>query len=342
MKQHEIQTSSGDCRVLIGEPIQNLHNYLDNTKNVVITDSNVRHFQGRHFSSFDCIEIGLGETSKTLETVTSVYKQLVELEVDRSSFVIGIGGGIVCDVAGYAASTFMRGIDFGFVPTSLLAQVDASIGGKTGVNFLGYKNIVGVFKQPRFVLSDPEVLRTLPERELLCGLAEVVKHAVIRSPALFEFLEQEWLSLLCLQKKALEKIIEDSVVIKSWIVQSDALEQGERRKLNFGHTLGHAIEREGQLTHGEAISIGMVIASRISVAKGKLSADEAGHITALLKNLKLPTEVKSNRDLLIDAVKKDKKRHGDLIHFVLLTEIGNAEVVPMSYSELEEHIHDLC
>jgi 3-dehydroquinate synthase len=342
LKKHEIQTSSGDCQVIIGESIQNLTKYVDKTKNVVITDSNVRHFQGGHFPDYDCIEIGPGEKNKTLETVTGIYKRFLELELDRSSFVIGIGGGIVCDVAGFAASTYMRGIDFGFVPTSLLAQVDASIGGKNGVNFSAYKNMVGVFKQPRFVLSDPEVLRTLPEKELLCGLAEVVKHAVIRSPALFDFLEQEWLSLLCLQRKALEKIIEDSVVIKSWIVQSDVLERGERRKLNFGHTLGHAIEREGQLSHGEAISIGMVLASRISAARGKLSAAEADHITALLKNLKLPTEVKPNKELLLEAVKKDKKRHSDLIHFVLLTEIGNAEVVPMSYSELEEHIHDLC
>jgi 3-dehydroquinate synthase len=342
LKKHEIQTASGSCQILVGESIQNLDTYLKSRKNIVITDPNVSHFHGEKFSDYDCFEIGLGEANKNLKTVQSIYNKFLELELDRSSFVIGIGGGIVCDVAGFAASTYMRGIEFGFVPSSLLAQVDASIGGKNGVNFLGYKNIVGVFRQPQFVICDTGLLRTLPKRELLCGLAEAVKHAVIRSPALFDFLEQEWLSLLCLQKEALERVIDDSVVIKSWIVQADAFDQGERRKLNFGHTLGHAIEKEGRLSHGEAVCIGMVAASRISTAKGMLSKEEANHIEALLKNMKLPTEISSKKELLLDAVKKDKKRHGETIHFVLLREIGKAEVVQISYGELEEHIHDLC
>ena len=342
MKKHKIKVVNADCQILVGESIQNLSTYLKNGRNIVITDPNVRRFYGHHFAKYDCIEIGLGETNKTLETVETIYRKFLELEVDRSSFIIGIGGGIVCDVAGFAASTYMRGIDFGFVPSSLLAQVDASLGGKNGVNFDGYKNIVGAFSQPCFVLCDPELLHTLPKREFLCGMAEVVKHAVIRSPSLFEYLEQEWPALLNLQREGLEKIIDESIVIKSWIVQSDAFEKGERRKLNFGHTLGHAIEREGRLTHGEAVSIGMAVASHISVARGKLSSQEADCLKSLLQNLQLPTEIPSCKELLLDAIKKDKKRHGDLIHFVLLEEIGRAEVIQLSFGELEEHIHDLC
>ena len=152
----------------------------------------------------------------------------------------------------------------------------------------------------------------------------------------------EGIGPLALKSDALEKIIDESVVIKSWIVQSDAFEKGERRKLNFGHTLGHAFEREGRMSHGEAVSIGMVIASDISVARGRLSPQEAECIKILLNHLKLPTEVSSCKELLIDAVKKDKKRHGGTIHFVLLAEIGRAEVIRMPYSELEAHIHDLC
>ncbi len=326
----------------MGESIQNLTHYLGSGKKVVITDSNVRRCHGFRFSDYDTIEIEPGEQNKTLETVEKIYAKFLELELDRSSFVIAIGGGIVCDVAGFAASTFMRGIDFGFVPSTLLAQVDASIGGKNGVNFRGYKNLVGVFNQPQFVLCDIDLLYTLPERELACGMAEVVKHAVIRSASLFEFLEQEWADLLSLQKDTVEKVINDSIVIKSWIVQSDALEKGERKKLNFGHTLGHAIEKEGQMSHGEAISIGMVMASKISAARGMLAHQEVDHITSLLKNLKLPTEVSSNKKLILDAVKKDKKRQGKDIHFVLLSEIGKAEVTPMTYTELEGYIHDLC
>ena len=342
MKKHEIQISSGHSQICVGESIQNLTHYLGSGKKVVITDSNVLRCHGFRFSDYDTIDIEPGEQNKTMETVEKIYEKFLEWELDRSSFVTAIGGGIVCDVAGFAASTFMRGIDFGFVPTTLLAQVDASIGGKNGVNFLGYKNLVGVFNQPQFVLCDTDLLYTLPERELACGLAEVVKHAVIRSASLFEFLEQEWASLLSLQKDTVEKVINDSIVIKSWIVQSDALEKGERKKLNFGHSLSHAIEKEGQLSHGEAISIGMVMASKISAARGMLAHQEVDHIISLLKNLKLPTELSSSRDLILDAVKKDKKRQGEDIHFVLLSEIGKAEVSPMTYTELEGYIHDLC
>lgn len=342
MKKHEIQVPSGHCQICVGESIQNLTHYLGSGKKIVITDSNVRRCHGPHFSDYDTLEIEPGEQNKTLEAVEKIYEKFLEWELDRSSFVTAIGGGIVCDLAGFAASTFMRGIDFGFVPTTLLAQVDASIGGKNGVNFRGYKNLVGVFNQPQFVLCDTGLLYSLPERELACGMAEVVKHALIRSASLFEFLEQEWASLLSLQKDTVEKVINDSIIIKSWIVQSDVLEKGERKKLNFGHTLGHAIEKEGQLSHGEAISIGMVIASKISAARGMLAHQEVDHITSLLKNLKLPTEVSSIRELILDSVKKDKKRQGKDIHFVLLSEIGKAEVTPMTYTELEGHIHDLC
>ncbi len=342
MKKHEIQVSSGHSQICVGESIQNLAHYLGSGKKVIITDSNVRRCHGFRFSDYDTIEIESGEQNKTLEAVEKIYQKFLELELDRSSFVTAIGGGMVCDVAGFAASTFMRGIDFGFVPSTLLAQVDASIGGKNGVNFQGFKNLVGVFNQPQFVLCDTDLLYTLPEKELACGIAEVVKHALIQSASLFEYLEQEWASLLSLQKDTVEKVINDSVVIKSWIVQSDALEKGVRKKLNFGHTLGHAIEKEAQISHGEAISIGMVLASKISAARGMISSQEVDHITSLLKKLKLPTEVSSSKEVILDAIKKDKKRQGKDIHFVLLAEIGKAEVTPMTYAELEGYIHDLC
>ena len=185
--------------------------------------------------------------------------------------MVGIGGGIVCDVAGFAASTYMRGIRFGFVPSTLLAQADAAIGGKNGVNVGGIKNIAGVFKQPEFVLVAFELLKTLPRSERLCGLAEIVKHAVIASGDLFAFLERETDALLALDPAALHRALAESIRIKSAIVSADAKEGGERRKLNFGHTLGHAIEKEIGIPHGEAVSIGMVAAARISAARGMIS-----------------------------------------------------------------------
>jgi 3-dehydroquinate synthase len=342
LKLYEIQVSDGNCQIIIGESIKNLKNYLKSEKNVVITDKNVRNLYGHCFSDFEVIEIGLGEQIKNLETVEEIYQKLLEMEMDRSSFVIGIGGGIVCDVTGFSASTYMRGLRFGFVPSTLLAQVDASIGGKNGVNFKGYKNIIGVFNQPQFVLCDTDLLHTLPEKELLCGMAEIVKHALIKSQSFFNYLEQEWSSLLSLGPRTVEQVVDDSIKIKSEIVQTDALESGERRKLNFGHTLGHAIEKECQLPHGEAVSLGMVIASRISVAKGMLSPEDADRIETLLQNLKLPTRLPQNKDLIIDAIKKDKKREGEEIHFVLLAGLGKAEVIKMSYKELKDQINDLC
>ena len=325
----------------MGESIHNLKDYLGSEKNVVVIDSNVLRLHGHHFSAFDTIEIDPGEQNKTIETVERIYRNFLEWELDQTSFVIAIGGGFVCDVTGFAASTYMHGIEFGFIPSTFLAQVDASIGGKSGINFQGYENLIGVFNQPQFVLCDTDFLLTLPERELASGMAELVKHALIRSASLFELLEQEWASLLSLDKNTLEKVINDSVVIKSWVVQSDALEKGEREKLNFGHTLVHTIEKEGQKSHGEAVSISMVMASKISAARGMISQEEVSHITSLLKNLRLPTEISSSRELLLDAIKKDKTRFGDNLHFVLLSEIGKAEVVPMTYTELEGHIHNL-
>jgi len=326
----------------VGESIQNLKDYLGSGKNVVITDSNVRRIHGHYFSAFKSIEIDPGEQNKTLGTVERIYKNFLEWELDRSSFVIAIGGGTVCDVAGFAASTYKHGIGFGFIPSTLHAQVDASIGGKNGVNFHGHKNLIGLFNQPQFVLCDTDLLYTLPGRELACGMAEVVKHAVIRSTSLFEFLEQEWASLLSLQKDTVEKVINDSVVIKSWILQSDDLDKGERKKLNFGHTFSLTLEKEGHLSHGAAISAGMVLASKISAARGMLSQQEVKHITSLLKHLKLPAEISSSREILLKAIREGKNHNSDNIPFVLLSEIGKAEVVPMTFTELEDHIQKLC
>ncbi len=318
-----------------------MKDYLGSGKNVVITDSNVRRCHGFHFLNYDIIEIDPGEQNKTLKTVEKIYTKFLERTLDRSSIIIAIGGGVVCDIAGFAASTYRHGINFGFVPTTLLAQVDASIGETNGINFRGHNNLLGIFNPPKFVICDTNLLYTLSERELACGLAEVVKYAVIQSSSLFEFLEQERAALLSLQKDALEKVINDSVVIKSWILQSETLEKDQRKKLNFGHTFGQTIEKEGQKSHGEAISIGMVLASKISAVKGKLSQEEVGHIVSLLKNLKLPTDISSSKELLLNALHKEKKSYGDNFHFVLLSEIGKADVVPMTYTELEDHIQNL-
>ena len=335
MKTVLIRGASGDSTLLIGERIQNLKKYIPAGKVVVITDTNVHRLYQKNFPSCNVITIGTGEKIKNLDTVQYIYDQLMGLEVERSSFILGIGGGIVCDITGFVASTYLRGVRFGFVSTTLLSQVDASVGGKNGVNFGGYKNIIGVFNQPELVICDLNLLGTLPGKEILCGLAEIVKHAVIGDADLFGYLEKNYKNAFSLDPPVIEKLVYDSVKIKSTIVNRDEKEKGDRRKLNFGHTIGHAIEKTTGIPHGEAISAGMVVATAIAVKRNLLSSEDATRIKQLLKNLGLPTEIPTDSERLFDALKKDKKREGDNIHFVLPDGIGNAIVKQISIKEIE-------
>ena len=267
MKIIEINSQTGLSKIAVGESLVNIGKYVNGTKTVIITDKNLNHFYNLQFPQWDTIVIGTGEKIKTLETVEYIYRNLVELEIDRSCFIVGVGGGIVCDITGFAASTYMRGLGFGFVSTSLLSQVDASVGGKNGVNFQGYKNMIGVFNQPEFVICDPVMLKTLPQEELLSGFAEIVKHAAIGNSDMFSFLENNFQKALDLDAQILGKLVYDSVKIKAAVVRRDEKEEGERRKLNFGHTLGHAIEKTIGIPHGEAVSIGIVFAADLSIKK---------------------------------------------------------------------------
>jgi len=338
MKTVKLNTPIGKSIILIGERLENLKQYLPVNLPVIITDTNVQKHWGHYFPPGAVITIDTGEGIKTLDTVNFLYDKLLELDADRASFIVGIGGGIVCDVAGFVAATYMRGVRFGFVSTTLLSQVDASVGGKNGVNFGGYKNIVGVFSQPEFVICDQNLLQTLPAREFQGGFAEVVKHGAIADEDLFVYLEQNWSRALENDPQVIEKVVYDSAIIKSTVVNRDATEQGERRKLNFGHTLGHGIEKVLQVPHGEAVSAGMVLASRLSVKKGYLQSEDAARLSNLLEKFRLPVRLEFNRQQVLEAIGKDKKREGDLLKFVLLTRIGEAVVSEISIQELEELI----
>jgi 3-dehydroquinate synthase len=264
----------------------------------------------------------------------------MEMGADRGTFILGIGGGIVCDITGFAASIYLRGLTFGFISTTLLSQVDASVGGKNGVNFDGYKNMVGVFNQPDFVICDIDMLKTLPEKELLNGCAEIVKHGAIADKDLFAYLEKNYQGIFNLNINVIEKVVYDSIMIKSEIVNRDEREKGERRKLNFGHTIGHAIEKVIGISHGEAVGIGMVVAARLSEKKGLLTSEDMVRIETLLGNLKLPTEISTDPEKLFEAMTKDKKREGDSIHFVLLEGIGQAVIEEISIKELKAVLDD--
>jgi 3-dehydroquinate synthase len=339
METITIETTSGPSRILIAERLENLQHYIPGAKPIIITDVNVGKLYPLKAMASNVITIGTGETNKTLDTVQKIYAQLLSIQADRSAFIVGVGGGIVCDITGFAASTFMRGIRFGFVATTLLAQVDASIGGKNGVNFQGYKNMVGLFHQPEFVICDFNLLKTLAPAEISCGLAEIVKHAAIADADLFTYLEKHAASILALDATAIEKLVLASVHIKSSIVSRDETEKGERRLLNFGHTFGHAVEKVNGVTHGEAVSMGMVMASALSVNRGLLSTQEDRRLRNLLKRLQLPNTFAASPQKILDAVAKDKKRAGDRIHFVLLAGLGNAVVEPITIEELKETLN---
>ncbi len=343
MKHINITTKSSESNIYFGEKLENLKNYLPPDKKVVIiTDDNITNLYSSHLQGFTIIKMGLGEKNKTIHTVEQIFGELIRHEVDRTGFIVGIGGGIVCDVAGFVASTYMRGIPFGFVSATLLSQVDASIGGKNGVNLKGYKNMVGVFAQPSFVICDINMLKTLEQKEFISGFAEIIKAAAIRSSGLFDYLKKNSTGALNHDEVILEHIIFESASIKAQVVQNDEKENGERRILNFGHTFAHSIEKNFGILHGEAVAIGMVIAAKISVKLGLLQDYMVDEIKQIITDYRLPVTLNFNKKDIYNALLKDKKREGENINLILLTKIGNAVVYKVSVSQMEDIVNDLC
>lgn len=341
MITHRITGSNGESQIVLGESIHHLERYIDGRTYAIITDTNIDRFYHDRFPGERIVVIGTGEGIKTLDTIESLYNKFLEFELDRSSFIVAVGGGVVCDIAGFAASTYLRGIPFGFVATTLLAQVDASVGGKNGVNFQGYKNIIGTFNQPEFVLADFELLKTLEKTYLGSGFAEAIKHGIIADSDLFAFMETHADAIKRLDPDGIERIVNDSIVIKSAIVNKDEKERGERRKLNFGHTFGHAIERTLRLPHGESISIGMVVAAMLSKQLGYIADAEVERITQVLKAFELPVKIEGEKERIKDGIRKDKKRYGSSVKFVLIEGIGKCFIKDVPLKHLEEVIDEL-
>lgn len=319
----------------IGRAEELLPALLPDCRVIVITDANIDRRHHSLLKGFEYVMIGTGESIKTLHTVETIYHRFIELGIDRSCFVLGIGGGIVTDIAGFVASTYMRGLHFGFISTTLLGQVDASLGGKNGVNLDGYKNMVGTFNQPHFVICDPTLLDTLPEREFRAGLAEIIKAGIIAENALFEQLEHNTFEELRTNHKLLGEIILAAVKVKADIVGRDERESGERRKLNLGHTFAHAIEKlSSEMNHGEAVAVGIALSARLAVRLGVLSTEDAERIERLLLALGFSLTPPLPIKRLVGAISKDKKSDGDALHFVLPTGIGSCEVRRMAISEI--------
>lgn len=330
------RTQGGTSKVVIGEVLQDIGQYLPGKRVIIITDANIHRLYGEFVDRYEHIVIGMGETNKTLFTVDKIYKELIAMNADRETFILGFGGGIVTDITGFAASTYMRGVSFGFIASTLLAQVDASVGGKNGVNVEGYKNMAGTFNQPDIVLCDTSVLKTLPDREFKAGLAEVIKAGVIADSGLFGFLEQHPVAGLREDGQLLSQAISMAVKVKAGIVERDEMEHGERRKLNLGHTFAHAIEKStSSFQHGEAVAIGLAIISDIAVKTGSLPEAEAARIKTLISSAGLPLDSGIDKKRLLKAMRLDKKRDTDNINLVVPTGIGSCEVRRITFDELD-------
>lgn len=316
----------------------------------IITDSKVANRYGNaldeslRLGGFEpkLVTFPAGEKSKSLKVVESVYDQLAKQRLDRKSLIVALGGGVVGDLAGFVAATYLRGIAFVQVPTTLLAQVDSSVGGKVGVNLKAGKNLVGAFHQPSFVSCDTHLLKTLPLKEFRSGLAEVIKYGIIADAGLFDQLERDMAKLLVQDAQTLTDVIARCCQIKSEVVCQDEKETGLRAILNFGHTIGHAIEAisgYGKLLHGEAISIGQVAAARISGRLIGLMPDSVHRIENIFRAAGLPTRMKFTKARfakLVDAMHLDKKVSGGEINFVLAEQIGKVrwgEKVPLKLME---------
>ncbi|MGL4364447.1 MAG: 3-dehydroquinate synthase [Bacteroidales bacterium] len=323
-------------RILIGESHRNFEQYLPQQQVIVVIDETVcALYTDNLWTNYQCIKMLQGEQNKTLATVHKLTQELIALRADRNTFILGIGGGITCDVVGFLASIFMRGCNFGFISTTLLSQVDASVGGKNGVNMDGYKNMLGVFAQPQFVLCDTSMLKSLPHKEFTGGFAEIIKAAIISNQDLFYYLKENTAAALNKDIDVLNHLIHQAVLIKANIVMLDEQENGVRRLLNLGHTFAHAIEKLSAYTHGESVAIGLCLASELSYQLGIMKANDLQEINGLLKALLLPTQSPITPIELFEIMTADKKKNGDNIHLILPEKIGKCRIEKVSLKQFK-------
>ena len=314
---------------------------LEGHRALIITDSNVGiHYAAqvadiisKYAIAVDILTLPPGESYKCLNTVQLIYSYLVEHHFDRKDFLFALGGGVIGDMTGYTAATYLRGISFVQLPTSLLSMVDSSIGGKTGVDFQNYKNMVGAFYQPKAVYINLQTLNTLPEREFYSGFGEIIKHGLILDKAYYEYLKVNYEKALARDYDTLESIVYRSCQLKQQVVEEDPFETGKRAILNFGHTIGHSVEKamNFSMLHGECVATGIAAAAYISYQRELISQNDLNEIVTLLENYRLPVaislyEQNLSHNSILDAIKNDKKMDAGTIKFILLKQIGAAYI----------------
>jgi 3-dehydroquinate synthase len=334
MQKKTFRFNTGAVNYFPSENFNDLGRIVDIKNTVLVTDDHIFDSHEKKFTRWNTIVLKPGEEYKVQETADAVISQLLEAGADRKTILIGVGGGVITDITGYVASVYMRGIACGFVPTTLLAMVDASLGGKNGVNAGHYKNMVGTIRQPAFIFHDHSFLKTLPEEEWQNGFAEIIKHAAIRDAAMFRELEANDLVKYRRKKDLVLPLIRRNVLLKTKMVLADEFETGDRKLLNFGHTLGHALEKQYSLSHGEAISVGMTFASLLS--RQHTGFKEPERVINLLEKYGLPGFLKFNKDKIIANIRHDKKKQGDSVDYILLDKIGRAVIKTIPFTELYE------
>ncbi len=334
MEKIVIKTKGAVSEILIGKEWESVGELLPKTGVVIITDNNVHRIFGNRFPDFPVFAVKAGEPSKKMEIIESLAERLIESGIDRTGFILGIGGGVVCDIAGFLASIYMRGIKCAYVSSSLLSQVDASTGGKNGVNLGGIKNILGCFRQPEFVICDPAMIQTLPEDEYFSGLAELIKTAIIGDEKLFEIIESNHERIIKRDRELLSALVTRAVEFKAAVVTKDEEESGLRRILNFGHTYGHAIEAYKSFRHGYAVASGIELAAGFSLSRRLITSPEYERIVALLKVFRLLRRHDIPDDQISHLIRRDKKKTGNDVYFVFIEKIGKAVVTKIPIDEV--------
>src|SRR5678815_5594054 len=334
MTKKNIAFSTATTSFYFDASFDHLEKLVSRDNTFIITDENIFSSNKRKFKGWNTIVIKPGEEHKTQHSVDNIIGDLVQAGANRKSFIVGVGGGVITDMAGYVAGIYMRGVQFGFVPTSILAMVDASIGGKNGVDVGVYKNMVGLIHQPSFLLYDYSLLRSLPKEEWVNGFAEIIKHACIKDAAMFRELETNSLKKYQDRKVLVCELIQRNAILKTKVVQQDEFEKGDRKLLNFGHTLGHALENQYELSHGQAISIGMTYACNIS--EQITGFKETDRVIKVLEKYGLPTYAKFDKQKVFNVLKMDKKRERKEISYVLLEKIGKGLIKTISLDQLEK------
>jgi 3-dehydroquinate synthase len=339
MKKLTYKFGSSSTDFYFAHGISHLKTITDPATTIIITDENVYNAHEKRFKNWNTMVLQAGEEFKIQATVDKIVDNLIKMEADRKTTLVGVGGGVITDITGYAASVYMRGIRFGFIPTSVLGMVDASIGGKNGIDVGVYKNLVGIIRQPSFILHDMVFLNSLPEEEWQNGFAEIIKHACIKDAVMFSELEAKSLKHYRSRQKSICELVQRNAMIKAAVVKKDEFEKGDRRLLNFGHTLGHALENQYELSHGQAISIGMTYACHISEQLTGFKQTE--QVVNVLQQYGLPTYTSFNKQKVFNVLKMDKKRERKEMNYVLLNKIGKGVVKSIPLNQLEKIIQSL-